>query len=76
MPLWKGRGTVFQSTRSAGSATLAYFDDYGIELISIHALRRERDLLDILMLFCIVISIHALRRERDFIIFLAQGRQK
>ena len=34
---------IFQSTRSAGSATFGLDDALHFELISIHALRRERD---------------------------------
>ncbi len=62
---------VFQSTRSARSATL--FDcRIGWErLISIHALREERDRIDPLHKHArCTISIHALREERDHLFCL------
>ena len=55
----------FQSTRSAGSAT-GDADPHGAQQrISIHALRRERDLVIPHGVGQFKISIHALRRERD-----------
>ena len=56
---------LFQSTRSAGSATHAAHKGNRALVISIHALRRERDLNDAQSFVSDVISIHALRRERD-----------
>ena len=56
---------LFQSTRSAWSATnlLAVFEPLGA--ISIHALRMERDVRTPREVYSRVISIHALRMERD-----------
>ena len=59
----------FQSTRSAGSATTAIFSFCLSLLISIHALRRERDHIGCCGKNIDMISIHALRRERDAIQF-------
>ena len=59
------KSKIFQSTRSAGSATKGpgWFAEG--DAISIHALRRERDELSELIDDLREISIHALRRERD-----------
>ena len=56
----------FQSTRSAWSATgwMAVAD--ALRMISIHALRMERDLRGVALVDGQRISIHALRMERDF----------
>ena len=57
----------FQSTPSVGRATqLPFIKDVGAELISIHALRGEGDILRAcLNVSFVVISIHALRGEGD-----------
>ena len=56
----------FQSTRSAGSATAQERRRSHDWEISIHALRRERDIRVDDVMKTNAISIHALRRERDF----------
>ena len=55
----------FQSTRSARSATRTWARGLPALLISIHALREERDPRCRLFHRAIKISIHALREERD-----------
>ena len=56
---------VFQSTRSAWSATCALQHGFPVFLISIHALRMERDAFLQPVVHIGAISIHALRMERD-----------
>ena len=57
---------VFQSTRSARSATILGIKSELPVVISIHALREERDsLLFTSSIVRLEISIHALREERD-----------
>ena len=56
---------IFQSTRSARSATAAGYGGGSEGCISIHALRKERDHLTASAIAPIYISIHALRKERD-----------
>ena len=59
------RGTTFQSTRSARSATTKSAHHRLDEFISIHALRKERDKVGAVYKMAGKISIHALRKERD-----------
>ena len=58
-------GSVFQSTRSARSATLLSLELEFPFPISIHALREERDRALAGETAESLISIHALREERD-----------
>ena len=58
---------LFQSTLSVRRATIVVFGVVKEHVISIHALRKESDLLDLIRYFGIAktISIHALRKESD-----------
>ena len=58
----------FQSTRSARSATTYQVEVARKVLISIHALRKERDMRNTSYSNSRIISIHALRKERDPVI--------
>ena len=57
---------LFQSTRSARSATSICRSSPTRSEISIHALRKERDFRSACIIKEGIISIHALRKERDF----------
>ena len=61
----KRRVKEFQSTRSARSATYRLLPVRTLAQISIHALRKERDVPPGYGSDDLLISIHALRKERD-----------
>ena len=56
---------IFLSTPSARRATNEAVLMDAVFIISIHALREEGDLFDMLVPFAALISIHALREEGD-----------
>ena len=64
---------IFQSTRSARSATFTLLADTHRTQISIHALREERDAFSDPHHKGKDISIHALREERDYAELIRKG---
>ena len=56
---------IFQSTLSVRRATDAVRHVRFIDIISIHALRKESDVARTIRLLSMMISIHALRKESD-----------
>ena len=57
--------SIFQSTLSVRRATDAVRHVRFIDIISIHALRKESDVARTIRLLSMMISIHALRKESD-----------
>ena len=58
--------TLFQSTLSVRRATQGFIDALELLIISIHALRKESDLVRVVGASSVLISIHALRKESDY----------
>ena len=65
MFVYKERKNIFLSTPSGWRATLYKLRQIGVDVISIHALRVEGDLIAVSSSASRLISIHALRVEGD-----------